>query len=409
MLFRFFSVPGKRRDFYLYIITIVLSGLFIVVGNRIATKDAIMFQDYDQRIVATAKVTDVISRNTSIMAWGGTEYESVLILFRAVITTGRWKDSAVMATQLNEPIYPVQLREVEPGDRVLLTFIDQENGTSGWILQEYNRIGPLIALGLVFVFFSLVFGHSKGFSTIVTLTYTCLALFMIFIPSILSGHNIYLVTYVICLYTIAMTVTLVNGFNQKSLAAGIGCLSGLIVSGILFAIMDKFLMLSGYVDEESVYLMSLDTPTPIDLKAIIFASIIIGAMGAIMDVSVSIASSLSEIHETTGGDIGYLSIIRSGINIGRDIMGTMSNTLILAYVGSSLSLVLLLVVYSNSLTELLNREMIVVELLQALVGSLGLLITIPLTSLIFGYFVHLRQRDKAVPTVSEGVENTIES
>ena len=120
--------------------------------------------------------------------------------------------------------------------------------------------------------------------------------------------------------------------------------------------MDSFVRLSGYVDEESVFLLALDTPRPIDLKAIIFAAVVIGALGAVMDVAVSLASSLSEIYDATGGEVSYLRIIKSGLNIGRDIMGATANTLILAYVGSSLSLVLLLVVYAQSPIELFNRE-----------------------------------------------------
>ena len=125
----------------------------------------------------------------------------------------------------------------------------------------------------------------------------------------------------------------------------------------------------------------ISTGTPIDLKAIIFAAILIGALGAIMDVSMSISSSLWEVKEKSGAT-SFNTLFRSGMNIGRDVMGTMANTLILAYIGSSLSIVLLLSAYSTSLIYLLNREMIVVEILQALVGSFGILFAMPLTSFI---------------------------
>ena len=177
---------------------------------------------------------------------------------------------------------------------------------------------------------------------------------------------------------------IVYGANKKSLAAGIGCLVGVLVSGILTLFMDNVLRLTGLVSEESMYLVRINPNHPIDIKAIIFAAILIGAIGAIMDVSMSIAAALAEFKEKL--EYTPLSLLfKSGISIGRDIMGTMANTLILAYIGSSLSVVLLLISYNSSLLELLNKEMIVVEILQALVGSLGILVTIPITSLVCAY------------------------
>ena len=151
-----------------------------------------------------------------------------------------------------------------------------------------------------------------------------------------------------------------------------------------------FLELTGVVDEQSVFLLYLNSHNPIDLQAIVFSSIIIGALGAALDVSVSIASALSEIDETTERR-SFRELLHSGMNIGRDIMGTMANTLILAYIGGSLSLVLLLITSSTSLMDLMNREIIVVEILQILVGSIGLLCTIPLTSLLSA-FVYIRRK-----------------
>ena len=181
-----------------------------------------------------------------------------------------------------------------------------------------------------------------------------------------------------------MTLLIVNGANVKSLSAGIGCVGGVLVAGGLAVIMDKFLKLTGIINEQSVFLQMLNPEHPIDLKAIIFASIIIGAVGAIMDVAISIASSLNEI-QAQNADISFRKLYTSGITIGRDIMGTMTNTLILAYIGSSLSVVLLLTSSAPSLTYMLNTEMIIVEMLQSLVGSMGILLTLPLTSLISAF------------------------
>jgi len=222
-------------------------------------------------------------------------------------------------------------------------------------------------------------GRKKGVNTILSLGLTCAAIFTVFIPAILSGFNIYLMAILVCMYTTIVTLLIVIGFNKKSLASVAGCVSGILAAGIIAIIMDRVLNLTGIVDEHSRYLINMPGGVKLNLRALIFAGIIIGAMGAIMDVAISIASSLWEIKEKAEL-ISFKSLFRSGINIGRDIMGSMANTLILAYIGSSLSVVLLLSVFSGSALNLFNSEMIAVEILQALAGSFGILSAMPLTA-----------------------------
>ena len=161
-------------------------------------------------------------------------------------------------------------------------------------------------------------------------------------------------------------------------------MSGIFGAALLVLIMDQFLSLTGIVDEDSIYLLLMNPDKPIDLKGIFFGAIIIGAMGAIMDVSMSISSALYEINEKYAAR-GFKELVESGISIGRDIMGTMANTLVLAYIGSSLSIVLLLITYNPSLIDLLNRELVVLEILQALIGSMGILLTLPLTAIVSAF------------------------
>ena len=124
-----------------------------------------------------------------------------------------------------------------------------------------------------------------------------------------------------------------------------------------------------------------DEGNPINLRALIFAMITIGAMGAVMDVAMDIASSLYEVKRHAP-QIRDRELFKSGMNIGRDVMGTMANTLVLAYIGSSLCSILLKISYAYSFNQLMNTESIVVELLNALVGSMAILLTIPLTAFV---------------------------
>ena len=198
---------------------------------------------------------------------------------------------------------------------------------------------------------------------------------------------------IVCLFITFMTLLIVQGPNAKSLAAGLGCCGGLLVVSGLTAIMSEILKISGLLDQDSMFLLYLETESPINLKAIIFAAITIGAMGAILDIAVDIASALSEVHRHAAKK-SLQQTIKSGITIGQDIVGSMANTLILAYIGSSLSLILLLLVHSGSADDLLNSELIIVEILQALAGSIGILFTIPLTAISCGILYNMSARSK---------------
>jgi uncharacterized membrane protein len=363
-----------------YIIIVVISALLLYIGNRVATRGLALFDDEYAEEILRAVVEEIEWRNVESFGLDeNTTIDNISVAFRARLESGARKGEIVSAIQTLDSFIAGRVAEVRKGDKVLLIrSIDDE---ADWYFSDYLRSDSLLVFGLIFVLALLVFGRKKGFNTIVSIAFTCIAIFFVFVPAILSGKNIYLWSVIICVYSVLMTFLVVNGISKKTFAASIGSLCGIAVSGLLTVIMDRVLSLSGFVDEDSVYLTYLPTENPIDLRAIIFAAIVIGAMGAIMDVAMSIASSLWEIREESQAPT-YRGIIRSGINIGRDVLGTMANTLILAYIGSSLSVVLLLSVYSSSLLGLMNREMIIVEILQALVGSFGLLFTMPFTSLI---------------------------
>ena len=204
---------------------------------------------------------------------------------------------------------------------------------------------------------------------------------MFFVPAVLNGYNIYILTIITCIFVIVMTLIITNGPSLKSFTTILGCAFGVVVAAFSNVILSKVMHMSGIIDEHSVYLQYLSNGKTVDLKALIFAMTVIGALGAVMDVAMDISSSLSEINYRNP-ELSFKELYKSGIRIGRDIMGTMANTLVLAYAGSSLCSTLLNITYSSSLLELLNREGVAVELIQSLVGSMAILLTIPLTSIV---------------------------
>lgn len=297
--------------------------------------------------------------------------------FEAVIRGGDYEGETVIVSTTIYDIFGPHFRMPETGDRVILSSFDSFE----WHFVDYVRINRVAVLGAIFVALLLLFGRTKGLNSILALGFTCIAVFAVLIPSILSGGNIYAATIIVCAFSIIVTIFLVNGISRKSLAAVSGCLGGVIVAAVITLVMNNLLWLTGVVSGEEMSLLHLPLDEPIDLRAIIFGGILIGAVGAVMDVAVSISSALWEVKEQAP-KLAFRDIYKSGVNIGRDIMGSMTNTLVLAYIGSSLSVVLLLIVFSGSYIELLNQELVIVELLQAIIGSLGILMTMPLTALI---------------------------
>lgn len=376
------NLQSKVVQAVIYIITIVLSIAFIAIGNRIASKnmgDVLKVQGSIHPV--KAQIYMIVDRSEDEFDLGGTIVKNVTINFVARILNGPNKGDEVMATQSIDGYVVTGQKEIKEGDKVLIAENTASTGDFNYMFVEYLRTDILLWFGILFVAFLLLFGWIKGFNTIVSLTFTCLAVFLVFIPSILSGYNIYASSIIICFFVIVMSMLVINGLNAKTLISISGCFCGVLLSGLTTIIMDYFLKLTGYVDEDSYFLALLKTPKPVDLKGIIFGAILIGAMGAIMDVAMSVASSLYEVSQESQ-DPTFRTLLKSGFAIGRDMMGTMSTTLILAYIGSSLTIVLLMIVYTPSILNLLNREMIVVEILQSLVGSIGILFTIPFTSLL---------------------------
>jgi len=287
------------------------------------------------------------------------------------------------------------MRPVGAGDKIAVYRNPDDQIDVNYMFAEFNRVTVLWWLIGGFMFLLLLFGRKKGLSTIISLGLTIGAIFLVFVPAVLSYCNIYLWSLMTCVYIIFMTLLIVNGYTRKSLAAIIGCVGGVIVTGSLVKFCDLFLHTTGLVDEDALYLMMLNPENPLDIKAVVFAAIIIGAVGAVMDVAMDIASALAELKSQVP-DISATQIVKSGFTIGRDIIGTMANTLILAYIGSSLSCTLLMVAGNPSLLLLFNTEMIVVELLQTIAGSFGMLLTIPLTSVVCGVLYGSKNDDKKV-------------
>ena len=372
----------RKKQMITYAAVLLVSILYIIVGHNLAIANYHAFSGDDQSIVIKAEVVELTDRYTVMYPLNEFEYaEDETIVFRAKVTSGDMKGQTIEAAQTLDYFTAVHLPVVEPGDRILLYSIPGGMAEHEWLMSDYQRFDQILILGAVFVLLVLLIGRWQGVNTLISLALTCLAVFYVFIPAVLAGDSIYLWSIATCIYVTFMTLFIVNGVNAKSIGAILGCLAGIVVAAVLTLFFEESMTLTGLLDENSVLLYGLNPDAPFNLKAIIFAAIIIGSMGAIMDVSISIAAALEELKEKLP-QITFGELFQSGMNISRDIMGTMANTLILAYIGSALAGVLLMVAYNSAMIDLFNREMIVVECLQALAGSIGILMALPFTALI---------------------------
>ncbi len=366
----------EKNKFNLKINTFVIALFFlllIVIGNNVLTGDDYYFTAENNLTSQKAEITKVLDYNYD---------DQGVILFNCKLTNGDNKGKTIKAIQYTDSYLGETVRHVQEGDIICLGYTDTTTAGTKWFMYEYERFNGVAWLAAAFALLLLIFGRQKGLTTILSLLYTIVTIFWVFIPAVLSGHNIYVCAVSLCVFIVVMSLLIIQGPSAKCFAACMGSLGGLFVISAITLFMNNILKITGLVSEDSLYLLEMNTAYPLDLKAIVFASITIGAMGAVLDIAVDIVASLSEIYYHNP-NMTLQSTMKSGLVIGRDIVGSMANTLVLAYIGSSLSLTLLVLVNTGSLTELLNSELIVVEILQALAGSIGILFTIPLTALSF--------------------------
>lgn len=394
----------KQNSFLSYALVLLFSIIYIVVGTFL-TDNHLNYTD-EELCPIRSEVVSIISDNTiSSVNELGDEIKNGQVVFEALIKSGENKGETVQAIQTFDEYMTIIPRQVSVGDKVIIYASSGYDYGIDYIFTEYIRSDAILVLTIVFCLSLVVFGKKQGFNTLISLAFTCLAIFQVFIPAVLSGYNVYLWSIITCIYTTIMTVLLVSGVGRKSFVAILGCLGGVFCAGALMLIMHSIIHLTGTTCEDALYLKTSIPGVRLDLVAICFAGIIIGAMGAVMDVSMSIASSLWELKMQTPS-LTVRQMLSSGVTISRDIMGTMANTLILAYIGSCLPSALLLFSYYSSIPfELFNMEMIVSQILQALVGSMGILLTLPLSTVLGAYFYrHAKPAPDYTPNIPKEAE-----
>lgn len=283
---------------------------------------------------------------------------------------------------------------VKTGDNVLVQVPPGQDEITEAYITDFVRDRHLSCLAVAFAALLIFFGGIKGFKSVISLGITALAIAVVLLPLLMKGYNPIAVTVVVAALVTGITFVIVGGWTKKSLAAIIGTTGGVAVAGILALLVGGAAHLTGFGEEEAAMLLYIPQGINFDIKGLLFAGIIIGALGAVMDVGMSVASAMDEVKKVDPA-ISPLRLMRAGMNVGRDIMGTMANTLILAYTGAAIPLMLLLMAYQTPLVKVINLDAIATEVVRALAGSIGLIVAIPLTAVAAGFTLSARARRRS--------------
>lgn len=270
--------------------------------------------------------------------------------------------------------------ELKKGNKVLINIQHSNSGELKINIIDIFRFEYIKILGIIFLICVVIFGGMKGILSVTSLGVTAIILIKFMIPLIVKGHSPIAVSMIATVFIILISFILIAGFTKKSLVAIIGTVGGTIIAGILANIFTKLCSITGIISEEVSFLIKF-ADMAIDFKGLYLSGVLIGVIGVVMDVSMSITSVIFEL-KMQNSKASFLSLLGSGLKVGRDIMATMINTLILAYVGSAMPLLLVFHFMKMPIYSLLNKEIVAVEIIRSLCGSIGLILTIPLTSLI---------------------------
>lgn len=364
--------------FFLKTFFIILSAFFVLISPAKALSNDINLPS------ATGVVEEISSQSTDANLEIINQYVLIKIL------NGQFKGEKRIVENVvgGNPYYDINLKA---GDKVIMHFEPKSEFVTNvddvdFFISDLKRDNGMFILGGIFALFLVAIGGYKGFRSLISIVCTVLLIFGLMMPMILNGFSPIFSTVVTGIIATSVTVYTVSGLNKKSTSAIIGTVASLIIAGFLAIFTIKISHLTGYTGESNLF---LHTARPdLNMQGILASAIILSALGALMDVGVSIASTVNEIY-LTDKTLSWQKLFTSGMNVGKDIIGTMSNTLILVYLGASLPLVLLS--KGIDLQKFFNLNQVVTEISSALIGSIAILSCVPLTALISSLLVQDKQ------------------
>ncbi|MBU1118178.1 YibE/F family protein [Patescibacteria group bacterium] len=277
----------------------------------------------------------------------------------------------------NQPL--VNIVEYKAGDKVLVELTTDLDGGQEYIIIDFIRKDSLILLSIIFVILLVVVAKWKGLFSLLGMIFTFFIVFVFVLPRLLAGDNPILIAVGASLVIIPVSFYLAHGFNKKTTIAIISSIISLIITAALASIFSQIGHLTGLSSEEAG-MLSIDQGN-LNMKGILLAGIVIGALGVLDDITISQAAIVDELAKTANLTKAKDLYTRSMV-IGKDHITSMVNTLVLAYAGASLPLLLIFTNNPHPFLEIINYELIAEEIIRTLVGSIGLILAVPITTMI---------------------------
>ena len=374
------------RALPMVLVLAVLAGIAVWLNRTDEDETA---SDASQMVYASAEVTAVLSDNAQedFQNAEGRRVGDQELEIR--ILSGDHKDEIMTVTNYMSALFNV---DVDQGDRIIVRIMTDEDGSYYASVFNYDR-GIVLGVFLL-IFFALlaVLGGKKGVGALAGLLLTLGCIWFILIPCLIRGVPAVPVTIGVSAVSAAAGLIFLNGYSKKTLCAVCGCVGGVLAAGIAAAAVGTLSPMNGFNMQEAENLILYGADRGLKISGLLVCGVLISALGAVMDVSLGIASSVWEMREQNP-EASAGSLFRSGMQIGRDAMGTMANTLILAFAGSSLNMLILVQTYDIPFLQLINTDSIALEVVQSVAGSFGILLTVPLVAFVSArLMVHGRNR-----------------
>ncbi|MGW7206524.1 YibE/F family protein [Streptomyces sp. NPDC054837] len=293
-----------------------------------------------------------------------------------------------------EIVQPDQSRQLDQGEKVVVAYEPSAPKDLQYSVTDVNRRLPMALLAGIFALAVVVVGRLRGVMALVALAISFMILNFFILPAILQGSNPLVVAVVGASAIMLIALYLCHGLSARTSVAVLGTLISLLLIGVLGSLFIDWAALTGNTDDNTGLIHGL-YPS-IDMSGLLLAGVIIGSLGVLDDVTVTQTSAVWELHEANPS-MGWRDLYRAGIRIGRDHIASVVNTLVLAYAGAALPLLLLFSIAQSSVGTVANSELVAEEIVRTLVGSIGLVASVPVTTALAALVV---AADRPAPTGS---------
>lgn len=275
--------------------------------------------------------------------------------------------------------------ELEVGDKFYFNHNVYIDGTESYFVTNIDRRDSLVFFGLLFVVVIVAFGGWQGLRSLIALGGSFLAIFYVLLPGLVAGYNPLLLSVAVASAVLFAAIFFTHGFNRESAVAYGGTMLAVFFTGILAVIAVSQASLTGFVTDESVFL-NFATDGTLDFTGLLLGAIIIGILGVLDDIAVTQSAVVTELFNSNKS-LKPREVYQKAIRVGREHVGALVNTLVLAYVGASLPLLMYFHLSPLSFWSLVNSELFATEIIRAIVGSIGLVLTVPIVTGLAVYFL----------------------